>query len=156
MVLYYLSLGANTAGPWGTPDQTLAWARQRLTNLGAFRASAVITTAPMHRQGQPDYTNQVVSLRSPSSPTTLLALLAQIESEGGRQRAGELRYGPRSLDIDVLLAADLVISSPWLTVPHPRMHMRPFVLGPLCELDPSLTDPRNGRAWQRYLSALEE
>lgn len=152
MITYYLGLGANTSGPRGTPRETLAWAVERIAALGGVRASAVAVTRPMHRERQPDYANQVLELTTSHAPTSLHRATGEIEDAGGRNRPNEERYGPRPLDIDILLAGDLVIASPWLTVPHPRMHLRPFVLEPLVVLAPGLLDPRTKAPWAEYLA----
>lgn len=153
MLLYYLGLGANTAGPRGTPRETLRWACAQLTDLGDVRPSSYRVTAPMHRTDQPDYLNLAAELRTGLSPTGLLRRLGEIESRGGRDRRRETRYGPRPLDLDILLVGDYLIASDRLTVPHPRMHLRPFVLGPLIELAPNLRDPRTHRLWRLYPAA---
>lgn len=153
MPLYFVGLGANTPGPLGPPVETLAWTRQRLEEIGELRASEVFVTTPMHRSDQPDYANQVVSLETILSPRQLHARLTSIESAGGRDRSREVRYGSRPLDLDVLLVNDVVLSSPFLTVPHPRMHLRPFVLIPLLQLAPAMRDPRSGLPWRAYPAA---
>jgi len=154
--LYFLGLGANTPGPQGLPIETLAWTRNRLEEFGELRASHIFVTAPMHRSDQPDYANQVVSLETILSPRQLHARLTAIESAGGRDRSREVRYGSRPLDLDVLLVDDVVLSSPFLTVPHPRMHLRPFVLIPLLQIAPAMRDPRSGLPWRSYPAARGE
>ena len=86
--------------------------------------------------GQPPYLNLVVELATERSPRELLELARRLESAAGRVRAE--RFGPRTLDVDVLLVGDLVVDEPDLVVPHPRMHERRFVLAPLADLAPEL------------------
>lgn len=88
---------------------------------------------------QPDYLNAVVRVMTRLSPRALLAALQAMELAAGRVR-GE-RWGPRTLDLDLLLYGQRVIAEPTLTVPHPRLHERSFVLAPLCDLDPGLRHP---------------
>ncbi len=81
----------------------------------------------------------------------MLTLVQELERLGGRARERELRFGPRPLDIDILLYGSLVLHAADLYVPHPRMHRRPFVLEPLLEIAPHWNDPRTGVPWRLYL-----
>ena len=106
-----------------------------------LRQSSVQETAPVGPPGQGPYLNAVAEISTDLSPHALLATLLQIESQRGRDRTREVRFGPRTLDLDMLiwdasLPGFARIDAPGLTVPHPRMHERPFVLLPLAELDP--------------------
>jgi 2-amino-4-hydroxy-6-hydroxymethyldihydropteridine diphosphokinase len=106
-----------------------------------LRQSSVHETAPVGPPGQGPYLNAVAEISTDLSPHALLATLLQIESQRGRDRTREVRFGPRTLDLDMLiwdasLPGFARIDAPGLSVPHPRMHERPFVLLPLAELDP--------------------
>ena len=106
-----------------------------------LRQSSVHETAPVGPPGQGPYLNAVAEISTDLSPHALLATLLRIESQRGRDRTREVRFGPRTLDLDMLiwdasLPGFARIDAPGLTVPHPRMHERPFVLLPLAELDP--------------------
>jgi 2-amino-4-hydroxy-6-hydroxymethyldihydropteridine diphosphokinase len=103
----------------------------------------------MHRQQQPVFLNLVAEISCDQSPHQLLALCQQVERDGGRNRHTEYRYGPRPLDIDILLYRDVTLHSAVLSIPHPLMHRRPFVLDPLRELNATLRDPRTQRSWWR-------
>ena len=108
-----------------------------------LRQSSVHETAPVGPPGQGPYLNAVAEISSDLSPHALLAALLNIESQRGRDRTREVRFGPRTLDLDMLIwDASLPrfarIDAPGLTVPHPRMHERSFVLLPLAELDPEI------------------
>jgi 2-amino-4-hydroxy-6-hydroxymethyldihydropteridine diphosphokinase len=86
----------------------------------------------------------------------MLGTCRAIEARAGRDRAREARFGERTLDIDILLVDEIAISSAYLTVPHPRMHLRRFVLQPLVEIAPDLVDPRDRRLWSTILATLRE
>jgi 2-amino-4-hydroxy-6-hydroxymethyldihydropteridine diphosphokinase len=85
----------------------------------------------------------------------MLAHLQRIEADFGRNRAQEIRRGPRTLDLDILLCGDLVIGTPDLVVPHPLIAERLFVLVPLLELEPDCADPRSGEPYKAARAALE-
>ena len=145
------------SGPRGEPRETLRWALQELS-CGVFpalngnlRASAMYLTEPQHVRDQPRYINQVITGRTELGPRRLLEAIHGVEKRGGRDRFSEYRFGPRSLDIDLLLYGELVIDSPVLQVPHPRMHLRTFVLEPLVAILPDARDPRSGKRWSEYL-----
>ena len=136
-MIAYLALGSNLGDRWSHLRQAVAGLQEldpRLT------VSSVYETAPV---GGPDdqvpYLNCVVALETALEPLQLLAFAQGLETAAGRVRT--VRDGPRTLDVDVLLADSIVTESPELTVPHPRMYERGFVLAPLEELAPSLVPP---------------
>ena len=136
----YIGLGANL----GDPQAALHEAIEALAALPAsvLRASSSFyRSAPIDAIG-PDFLNAVVQLDTHLAPHALLAALQRIEQVHGRERP--YRNAPRTLDLDLLLYADHVIETPALTVPHPRLHERAFVLRPLAEIAPQLLVPGRG------------
>jgi len=136
----FIGLGANL----GDPQATLAQAEREIAGLPHTRLRAVSSlyrSAPVDAQG-PDFFNVVVEVQTALSPHELLAQLQHIEQRHGRMRPH--RNAPRTLDLDLLIYADAVLDSPGLTLPHPRMHQRAFVLRPLAELAPDLVIPGHG------------
>jgi 2-amino-4-hydroxy-6-hydroxymethyldihydropteridine diphosphokinase len=105
-------------------------------------ASSLYRTAPVGLKRQPDFINAVVELVAVSPAPTLLDMLFAIEARFGRQRS--VRNAPRTLDLDLLLYGDELSADPVLTLPHPRLHERAFVLAPLAELAPQLVIPGRG------------
>ncbi len=136
-MIYHLSLGSNL----GARARNLARARRLLGTkaVEVIAASSVYETEPVDRADQPFFLNQVLEVRSALAPEELLRTAKAIEARLGRVPAGD--KGPRTLDIDILLAGELVIATPELTVPHPRLHLRNFVLVPLAEIAPALVHP---------------
>ena len=133
----YVGLGANVRDP----ERTLAAAAEaiaRLPDVELRRRSSLYAAAPIG-PAQPEFRNAVVSLVTRLSPPTLLAALLDIERAHGRVR-GE-RWGPRVLDLDILLWGDRVVDQPGLHVPHPELQRRRFALEPLAELDPEARHP---------------
>ena len=126
----FLSLGSNM----GDRRRVLREAVESLP--GVERVSPVYETEPVGGPPQPDYLNLVVELETDLSPRALLGLCHRLESAAGRM-PGE-RWGPRPLDVDVLLVDDLVVDEPDLTIPHPRMQVRRFVMAPLADIAPEL------------------
>lgn len=127
----FISLGANL----GVRETALAAARAALADLPHTRliaASRIYETAPQERPDQPDFLNQVVCLETAMEPVDLLRETQRVEAEQGRRR--HVRFGPRTLDIDILLVEDVESDDPRLTLPHPRMLGRAFVLVPLAEV----------------------
>jgi len=136
----YVGLGANL----GDAQATLQAAVQALAGVPGcrlLRASSVWRSAPVDAAG-PDFFNAVVQLRTTLAPLDLLDALQAIEQRFGRERP--YPNAPRTLDLDLLLQGDLPLRTPRLTLPHPRLHRRAFVLQPLLELDPQLTAPGLG------------
>ncbi len=133
----YIGLGANL----GDAAQTLLSAVRSIDALPATRVtrcSSIYQSAPIDATG-PDYLNSVVAIQTALDAPELFGALLQIEQEFGRQRP--FRNAPRTLDLDLLLFGDSRINTPSLTVPHPRMHERAFVLEPLAQIAPDLALP---------------
>jgi 2-amino-4-hydroxy-6-hydroxymethyldihydropteridine diphosphokinase len=146
MVRAYVGLGANL----GDREAAIRAAAER---LGAVRLSTIRETEPWGYEDQPRFLNAVAELETDLSPRALLDRLLEIERELGRTRDGP-RWGPRTIDLDLLLYDDERLDEPGLTVPHPRLHERRFVLEPLAELDPGLEVPGRGRV-DALLTRLE-
>ncbi len=121
-----------------------------------LRRSRVIETAPVGPEAQGSYLNAAAILRTALAPRDLLDHLLRIEREAGRVRDPANRWGPRELDLDVLLYADRVISEPDLTIPHPRMHERAFVLAPLAEIEPNAMHPQLNKTAAQLLAELRQ
>jgi 2-amino-4-hydroxy-6-hydroxymethyldihydropteridine diphosphokinase len=138
----YLSLGSNLTGPAGTPRQTLDAALTKLNSLGKVLApSSYHSTAPVGYLDQPDFLNAAAILETSLEPQALLTALLNIEQSFGRDRSCGIPNGPRTLDLDLLLYDNLILNTPSLQLPHPRMADRAFVLVPLAEIAPSLIHP---------------
>ncbi len=136
MTIAYIALGANL----GDRQATLTRAVDSLRELGKVTAiSPLYETEPVGYRDQPRFLNAVVALDTELPATGLLARLQRIELAAGRTRT--FRNAPRTLDLDLLLYGDAAIETPALTVPHPRMHERGFVLAPLAEIAPDVVHP---------------
>ncbi len=136
--LAYIGLGSNL----GKPVDQISTALAELAELPACElaaASSLYRSAPLGPQDQPDYINAVVALRTTLNPLELLKALQTIEQ--AHERVRQERWGPRTLDLDLLLYDDLRIGSEVLTVPHPEIYHRNFVLTPLYEIAPGLVMP---------------
>jgi len=143
----YLLLGSNL----GNRQENLEKALQQISRQAGpiVTASSVYETAPWGNENQGSFYNQVIEVHTTLAPHALLVNLLVIESLLGRIR-GKEKYGPRLIDIDVLFYNDLVINTPELTLPHPYLHTRRFVLVPLNEIKPDLVHP----VFQKTLSQL--
>lgn len=151
MAVAFVGLGANLGDARATLREALDEIAQ-LPGVQAVRASSVYRTAPID-SGGPDYLNAVARVETSLEPYALLAALQRIENGHGRERP--YRNAPRTLDLDLLLYDDQVIASADLTVPHPRLHQRAFVLVPLAELGPALVVPGHGGV-DRLLRAVAD
>ena len=136
-VLAYVGLGANLGDALGTLRHSLG-ELSRLPDTVLIRTSSFYCTAPIDAGG-PDYINAVACLQTSLDPYELLRRLQQLEQAAGRERP--YRNAPRTLDLDLLIYGDLVQSDPALTLPHPRMPERAFVLVPLAEIAPDRVPP---------------
>lgn len=133
----------------------MSWAlRQLEAALGPLLVASLYRSRPVSPIPQPDYLNTAVLARAGLPPGELLALAKSLEWDAGR-RPGE-RFGPRPLDIDLLVYGDLQIDTPELTVPHPRLRERRFALEPLADLAPELAVPPDGATVRELLAKLGE
>lgn len=132
----YVGLGANL----GDREATI---RKAAELLGPHRLSSIRETEPWGYADQPRFLNAVAEIETALTPRGLLDRLLEIERELGRAPGGP-RYGPRTIDLDLLLYGEEVVDEPGLTVPHPRIAERAFVLEPLFELDPGFFVPGQG------------
>lgn len=134
----YIGLGGNL----GDRVALLRAALAGLAEHGRIVAtSSLYETAPWGKVAQPPFLNAACALETPETPQELLASLLAIERGLGRDRANEERWGPRRIDLDVLLYDDVVLRAPSLTLPHPRLHERAFALVPLAEIAPDVRHP---------------
>jgi 2-amino-4-hydroxy-6-hydroxymethyldihydropteridine diphosphokinase len=138
----YIGLGSNLDDP-ATQIRAGMAALARLAETRVEVCSSLYHSAPVGRQDQPDFVNAVCRVRTGLAPAALMHDLLEIESRHGRERQGD-KGGPRTLDLDLLLYGNETIHSAALTVPHPRLHERAFVLYPLSELEPDLVIPGHG------------
>ena len=141
MTRAYVGVGANL----GDREATIRAAIEALPDVVAV--STLRETEPFGVTGQPPYLNGAVALETELAPRELLDRLLEIERSLGRERRepSQVRWGPRTIDLDLLVYGDATVDEPGLTVPHPRLHERRFVLEPLAELDPGLVVPGRGR-----------
>jgi len=135
-VTAYIGLGSNMGDKKGTCLKAL----DLLGRAGRVKkVSSFYCTEPVGYREQEDFVNAVAELETDISPEALLAECHSIEDALGRSR--ELRWGPRTIDLDILLYGDRVISEPTIIIPHPRLAIRRFVLVPLCEIAPQAVHP---------------
>jgi 2-amino-4-hydroxy-6-hydroxymethyldihydropteridine diphosphokinase len=139
----FIGLGANIGDPGGQLRDALA-ALDAIPGTRLMRASSLWRTAPVGYAAQPDFVNAVAEVETAQAPRALLEALLAIEKRFGRERS--FANAPRTLDLDLLLYGDRVLSEQGLELPHPRMHERAFVLAPLVEIAPEVEIPGKGRA----------
>lgn len=148
----FLALGSNL----GDRLALLQEAIRHLNHSGHVRVEAlstIIETAPVGGPVQPWYLNCVAQARTRLAPQPLLQLLKAIERGMGRVH-DEVHWGPRRIDLDILLYGEETVETPELTIPHPRLHERRFMLEPLVQLAPAATHPRLGKTVAELLDAL--
>ena len=151
----YIAMGGNL----GDRRKTLLEALRMMSDcphIAVLRHSDFIETDPVGPPGQGKYLNAAVEIETTLAPAELLAQMHRIETCLGRDRGKETRWGPRTCDLDILLIDDLVIETPELTVPHPYMHERSFMLQPLAQLAPDLVHPVLKKTMARLLKELSE
>ena len=141
-IIAYIGLGANL----GDRQGSLQAALKKLDNpptMKVIRVSALYETTPVGVTDQPEFLNAVAAVKTTLSPRELLDVLLHLENQMGRVRT--LRWGPRVIDLDLLLYGETQVALAGLTVPHPRLRERAFVLVPLVEIAPDLALPEDGR-----------
>jgi 2-amino-4-hydroxy-6-hydroxymethyldihydropteridine diphosphokinase len=140
----YIALGSNLGDREATIRDAVA-ELDREPGIAVVAVSTLVDTEPVGVVDQPRFLNGVAAVDAELAARDLLALLLDVERRFGRSREGAVPQGPRTLDLDLLLYGDAEIDEPGLVVPHPRMHEREFVLGPLAEVAPGLEVPGKGR-----------
>ena len=143
MSLAYVALGANLVNPSSQVRAALE-ALSHIIDTRLLRASSLYCTAAITSDDQPDYINAVAALETTLTPDALLTALFEIENEFGRRR--DFHHAPRTLDLDLLLYDDRTMDTQRLQLPHPRMHLRAFVMEPLLEIAPDCRIPGRGNA----------
>lgn len=136
-----VALGGNLDDPVRRLPRVMA-ELDELPRTQLLRASSLYRTAPVGHADQPDFINAVALVETALPPPALMAELLAMEARHGRRRGA--RNGPRTLDLDLLLYDDRVLDDSFVTLPHPRMHQRAFVLTPLLEIMPEAVIPRHG------------
>ena len=150
----YISIGSNIGN-------RLENCKNSLTSLAESKISIIRGRSPFYMTEPVDYINQdwfvnlVVKIETRLDPFRLLDKLKLIQSNAGRNHHAE-RFGPRIIDLDIIMYDDFVINSPELIIPHPRMHKRRFVLKPICDIDPHIVHPVLKRNMQYLLNRLDD
>lgn len=150
----YISVGSNL----GNKLENCRRGIVALTCAGTSRLidqSHIYKTEPVDYKDQDWFVNYAVKIETVLSPLALLDIIESIERDAGRIR-DDVRYGPRVLDLDIILYEDLVMNSQRLVIPHPRMHKRRFVLKPICDIDPHINHPVFHRDILSLLENLDE
>lgn len=153
MPIAYIALGSNL----GDRAEMLGTAIDRLGRLGPVRArSSVYETEPVGYHQQPPFLNAVVALETKLEPLPLLDALLAIERDLGRDRSRGVVNGPRTLDLDLLMMGDRIVSDERLELPHPALAQRRFVLTPLAEIAPQLRHPQTHQTVAELLRLLPD
>lgn len=148
--IVYIGLGTNL----GDRMENLAAARHALSpQVILLEASPIYETKPWGYSNQPDFLNQVVKAQTELEPLDLLAFLKQWEARLGRTPS--FKYGPRLVDIDILFFDDLILETPALTIPHPEIPKRAFVLAPLTDIAPDMIHPIYGKSIRQLLEKID-
>jgi 2-amino-4-hydroxy-6-hydroxymethyldihydropteridine diphosphokinase len=155
MPIAYIALGSNLDSEHGTRAETLSAACGRIGRLGRVTAcSSLYETEPVGYRDQPAFLNAVLALETKLEPLPLLQALLSIERELGRDRSWGVPKGPRTLDLDLLLLGDAIVAGEELTLPHPALAKRRFVLAPLAQIAPQLRHPQLKQTMADLLAQL--
>ncbi len=150
----YISFGSNM----GDREQNCLHgidALSRTKDVDIKARSPLYQTSPVDFEDQDWFVNGALKLETTLTPLELLQALKGIERKAGREKA-PVRFGPRILDMDIVLYGSQIVHSPELIIPHPRMHKRGFVLQPLCDIDPDIIHPVSGKSLRYLLDHLHD
>jgi len=150
----YIAIGSNLGDRQATITNAIGDI-QALETVTLVEQSSIIETPPVGDIQQGPYLNSVIHVQTTTNARDLLESLLNIETTHGRNRSQEQRWGPRTLDLDLIVFGDQVIDQPGLQVPHPRMHQRSFVLIPLAEIAPDILLPVHNETPRQLLKALD-
>lgn len=152
-----IGLGSNLRSSWGEPADAVAEAVRRMGALGKVVAvSTLRETVPVGVVEQPMFTNGALLLETALTPVELMQALLRTELEMGRVRDGVAAKGPRVMDLDLLLYDNTVLSTSELSLPHPAMHLRAFVLEPMAEIAPGMVHPVFGKTMRVLLGEMRD
>lgn len=154
-MLAAIALGSNLSSVFGERDANLHEAVRRLQSVGnVIAVSSFYDTDPVGYEEQPRFLNAAALLETELPPLQLLRALLEMERAMGRDRSATVNKGPRVIDLDLLLHGDAVMESTELTLPHPAMHERAFVLEPVTEIAPEMMHPVLGMTMRDLLAKL--
>jgi 2-amino-4-hydroxy-6-hydroxymethyldihydropteridine diphosphokinase len=157
MPVAYIALGSNLDSEFGDRTQTLSAASDRLGRFGrVVTRSSLYETEPVGFRDQAPFLNAVVALETELEPLPLLHALLAIERELGRDRTSGVLKGPRTLDLDLLVMGNSVVNEEDLSLPHPALAQRRFVLAPLAEIAPQLRPPQRNQTIAELLALLPD
>jgi 2-amino-4-hydroxy-6-hydroxymethyldihydropteridine diphosphokinase len=147
----YIALGTNLGNRLENLKTAL---KLLLPEVRVIKASPVYETPPWGYLNQADFLNQVIEAETDLTPEELLVYLKGLEAQIGRRAS--FKYGPRLIDLDILFYEDLILETAHLSIPHPRMHERSFVLVPLADLNPDLLHPKADRTIRELLGSTDQ
>jgi len=150
----YLSVGSNQGNPHSNCLEGLRLL-EKTRGIRILERSPFYITRPVDYLDQDWFINGAVKIGTSLDPLPLLQVLQEIETITGRKSNG-IRFGPRILDLDIILYDDIVLNQTGLMIPHPRMHKRCFVLKPLCDIDPCIVHPVLHKTVESLLSSLDD
>jgi len=150
----YICVGSNQGNKLENCRKGIA-ALAHATTSRLIDQSFIYQTEPVDYKDQDWFVNYMVKIETVLGPLSLLDIIKSIERDAGRIR-NDVRFGPRVLDLDIILYDNLVMNNPRLVIPHPRMHKRRFVLKPICDIDPHIIHPVFHRTMRSLLESLSE